>query len=75
MGMETLPGYPLNNNQYYAIASAGHVGLFYLVRITIAGLTGSLAAVFALTVSSFLSNSYVALLAPLPGVLHLSGAA
>lgn len=75
MGMETLPGYPLNNNQYYAIASAGHVGLFYLVRITIAGLTGSLAAVFALTVSSFLSNSYVALLAPLLGfytsqVLH-----
>ena len=75
MGMETLPGYPLNNNQHYAIASAGHVGLFYLVRITIAGLTGSLAAVFALTVSSFLSNSYVALLAPLLGfytsqVLH-----
>ena len=39
------------------------------------GLTGSLAAVFALTVSSFLSNSYVALLAPLLGfytsqVLH-----
>ena len=71
MGMETLPGYPLNNNQYYAIASAGHVGLFYLVRITIAGLTGSLAAVFALTVSSFLSNSYVALLAPCWGFTPL----
>ncbi len=75
MGMETLPWHPLNNNQYYAIASAGHVSLFYLVRITVAGLTGSLAAVFALTVSAFLSNAYVALLAPLLGfytsqVLH-----
>ena len=75
MGMETLPGYPLNNNQYYAIASAGHVGLFYLVRITIAGLTGSLAAVFALTVSSFLSQLLCGAAGPPAGVLHLSGAA
>ena len=37
MGMETLPGYPPNNNQYYAIASAGHVGLFYLVGLPLRG--------------------------------------
>lgn len=64
-GMQELPKYPLGNSQYYALVDEGHVYLFYLVRTVITGLGAALAGVVSMTISAFVANAYVALLAPL----------
>ncbi len=54
-----------NKVAYLQIVADGKIWLYLLVRFIITGLTCSFAAVFSLTVSSFLPNRYVAILSPL----------
>lgn len=65
IGMEEFPWYPLDNSLYYRLAVEWGVYFYYLARIAVTGLGAALAAVFALTVSAFVHNAYVALLSPL----------
>ena len=64
-GMAEFPHHPLDNSQYYSLATEFGVLPYYLAHIVLAGLGAALAAVFALTVSAFVHNAYVALLSPL----------
>ena len=64
-GMAEFPHHPLDNSLYYSLATEFGVLPYYLAHIVLAGLGAALAAVFALTVSAFVHNAYVALLSPL----------
>ena len=60
---------------YLGFAASGHTVGYYLARITITGLSCSLASVFGLMMTAIIRNVFVGLLAPLVGyylysVLH-----
>ena len=60
---------------YLGFAASGHTVRYYLARITITGLSCSLASVFGLMMTAIIRNVFVGLLAPLVGyylysVLH-----
>lgn len=61
---------------YLAFAASGHAVGYYLARITVTGLSCSLASVFSLMMTAIIPNVFVGLLAPLVGyylytVLHM----
>ena len=57
----------IDTGGYTILAVKGLPILYYFVRFMITGLTCSLAAVFSLMISAYVSNSYVCLMAPLVG--------
>lgn len=65
-GVPVLPAHPLNNTQFFLLAERS-VPQFIFVREVISGLSGALAAVFAMTADAFLHNSLAALISPLLG--------
>lgn len=52
---------------YLDLAAEGQVVFYYLIRVTITGLSCSLAAEFGLMVTGWIANSFVGLMAPLVG--------
>lgn len=52
---------------YLDLAASGHVVGYYLARITVTGLSCSLASVFGLMMTAMIPNVFVGLLAPLVG--------
>lgn len=52
---------------YLAFAASGHAVGYYLARITVTGLSCSLASVFGLMMTAMIPNVFVGLLAPLVG--------
>lgn len=64
-GLAEFPPYPLDNSLYYSLAAEYGVLPYYLAHIAVTGLGAAMAGVFALTVSAFVQNAYVALISPL----------
>lgn len=64
-GIPATGSQPMPPMGYLMLAEGGHFLPYLLARIVVTGLSCALASVFALTVSAFLRNTYVTLLAPL----------